>query len=53
MFCALNPLCATIMGTTLLGETLSVYKLLGIACIIVGLTLPIILNSLEKKKQIQ
>lgn len=53
MFCALNPLCATIMGTTLLGETLSVYKLLGITCIIIGLTLPIILDSREKKKQIQ
>ena len=53
MFCALNPLCATIMGTTLLGETLSVYKLLGIACIIIGLTLPILLDSREKKTQIQ
>ncbi len=53
MFCALNPLCATIMGTTLLGETLSVYKLLGITCIIIGLTLPILLDSREKKKQIQ
>lgn len=53
MFCALNPLCATIMGTTLLGETLSVYKLLGITCIIIGLTLPILLDSREKKTQIQ
>ncbi len=48
MFCALNPLCATMMGISLLGESLSLYKLLGIACIIAGLTVPMLWK--EKKK---
>ena len=52
MFCALNPMCATIMGITLLGETLSSYKVAGILCIVTGLTVPILIES-RKKKQLQ
>ena len=52
MFCALNPMCATIMGVTLLGETLSSYKMAGILCIVIGLTVPILMES-RKKKQLQ
>ena len=52
MFCALNPMCATIMGVTLLGETLSLYKIAGILCIVTGLTVPILIES-RKKKQLQ
>lgn len=50
MFCALNPMCATIMGVTLLGETLSSYKMAGILCIVIGLTVPILMESRKKKK---
>lgn len=50
MFCALNPMCATIMGVTLLGETLSLYKIAGILCIVTGLTVPILIESRKKKQ---
>ena len=50
MFCALNPMCATIMGVTLLGETLSPHKVAGILCIVTGLTVPILIESRKKKQ---
>lgn len=50
MFCALNPMCATIMGVTLLGETLSTHKVAGILCIVTGLTVPILIESRKKKQ---
>lgn len=51
MFCAFNPLCATIMGITLLGEVLTPYKIVGIVCILLGLFLSIWMENRKPRNR--
>lgn len=39
MFVPVNPITASILGTALLGESLSVFFLAGLACVVVGIVL--------------